>query len=138
MPLKTRRWNRHGTTGLTLPSLALARPPWQPLPRRQRGRGRGNARCSLERRHPLFRYGALYGLGLSETRLNRFLRGKPRGEYVLSTKVGRLLRTCAPGEDRDCIGKFFDVPARKEVYDYSHDGVLRSVEFSSSGWASTG
>ncbi len=34
----------------------------------------------------------LYGLGLSETRLNRFLRGKPRDDYVLSTKVGRLLQ----------------------------------------------
>ena len=33
----------------------------------------------------------LYGLGLSETRLNRFLRGKKRDDYVLSTKVGRLL-----------------------------------------------
>ncbi len=33
----------------------------------------------------------LYGLGLAETRLNRFLRGKPRDAYVLSTKVGRLL-----------------------------------------------
>jgi D-threo-aldose 1-dehydrogenase len=33
----------------------------------------------------------LYGLGLSETRLNRFLRDKPRDDYVLSTKIGRLL-----------------------------------------------
>lgn len=72
----------------------------------------------------------LYGLGLSETRLNRFLRGKPRGDYVLSTKIGRLLRGCAPGEARDCVGKFFDVPNRREVYDYSYDGVMRSLEFS--------
>ena len=36
----------------------------------------------------------LYGLGLSETRLNRFLRTKPRDEYVLSTKVGRLMKPC--------------------------------------------
>src|SRR5262245_7717029 len=32
-----------------------------------------------------------YGVGLSERRLGRFLAGRPRGEYVLSTKVGRLL-----------------------------------------------
>src|SRR5918998_418076 len=38
----------------------------------------------------------LYGLGLSETRLNHFLRERPRDSYVLSTKVGRLLRTCPP------------------------------------------
>ena len=33
----------------------------------------------------------LYGAGLAETRLNHFLRGKPRSQYVVSTKVGRLL-----------------------------------------------
>ena len=33
-----------------------------------------------------------YGLGLSEQRVGRFLATKPRDEYVLSTKVGRLLR----------------------------------------------
>lgn len=71
----------------------------------------------------------LYGLGLSETRLNRFLRGKPRDAYVLSTKVGRILRATTP-DHRDGFGKWFDVPSRNEVYDYSHDGVLRSVEFS--------
>lgn len=71
----------------------------------------------------------LYGLGLSETRLNRFLRGKPRDEYVLSTKVGRLLHACAP-EERDGLDKWFEVPSRREEYDYSYDGVMRSVEFS--------
>lgn len=70
----------------------------------------------------------LYGLGLSETRLNRFLRDKPRDEYVLSSKVGRLLKP-ATGE-RDGIGKWFDVPDRNEVYDYTYDGVMRSIEFS--------
>ncbi|WP_442578103.1 aldo/keto reductase [Mesorhizobium sp. ASY16-5R] len=71
----------------------------------------------------------LYGLGLSETRVNRFLRGKHRDDYVLSTKVGRLLRASKP-EERTGIGKFFDTPSRREVYDYSHDGVMRSFEFS--------
>jgi len=71
----------------------------------------------------------LYGFGLSETRLNRFLRGKPRDAYVLSTKVGRLLRATTP-DKRDGVGRWFDVPARTEVYDFSHDGVMRSLEFS--------
>ena len=71
----------------------------------------------------------LYGLGLSETRLNRFLFGKKRKDYVLSTKVGRLLDVCAP-KDRTGIGKFFDTPARKERFDYSYDGFMRSIEFS--------
>lgn len=69
----------------------------------------------------------LYGLGLSETRLNHFLRGRSRDSYVLSTKVGRHLRVCPPGR-RTGIGKFFDTPARQEVYDYSYDGVMRSIE----------
>lgn len=71
----------------------------------------------------------LYGLGLSETRLNRFLRDKPRDDYVLSTKVGRLLHACAP-DQRDGFGKWFEVPARREEYNYTYDGVMRSVEFS--------
>jgi D-threo-aldose 1-dehydrogenase len=71
----------------------------------------------------------LYGLGLSETRLNPFLRTKKRKDYVLSTKVGRLLQVCPPGE-RTGIGKFFDTPSRREIFDYSHDGVMRSLEAS--------
>ena len=71
----------------------------------------------------------LYGLGLSETRLNRFLSGKKRKDYVLSTKVGRLLEVCDP-KNRTGIGKFFDTPSRKERYDYSYDGFMRSIEFS--------
>ena len=71
----------------------------------------------------------LYGLGLSETRLNPFLRTKKRRDYVLSTKVGRLLEVCPP-EQRTGIGKFFDTPSRREIYDYSYDGVMRSLEAS--------
>jgi D-threo-aldose 1-dehydrogenase len=71
----------------------------------------------------------LYGLGLSETRINRFLRGKARGDFVISTKVGRLLSAVPPGEG-DGAGKWIDVPSRREHFDYSHDGVLRSLEAS--------
>ena len=71
----------------------------------------------------------LYGLGLSETRLNHFLRGKKRKDYVISTKIGRTLEVCPP-EQRTGIGKFFDTPSRKERFDYSYDGVMRSLEFS--------
>lgn len=71
----------------------------------------------------------LYGLGLSETRLNRFLKGKKRKDYVLSSKVGRLLQVCKPHE-RTGIGKFFDTPSRREIFDYTYDGVMRSFESS--------
>ena len=69
----------------------------------------------------------LYGLGLSETRLNHFLRDKPRDDYLISTKVGRLLTAVPPGMG-DGVGKWIDVPSRKERFDYSYDGVLRSLE----------
>jgi len=71
----------------------------------------------------------LYGLGLSETRMNHFLRGKPRADYVLSTKIGRLLRVATP-EARDGLDKWIDVPSRTEVFDYSYDGVMRSLDAS--------
>jgi D-threo-aldose 1-dehydrogenase len=71
----------------------------------------------------------LYGLGLSETRLNGFLRAKPRESYLLSTKVGRLLELCAP-DRRSRQNMFFETPSRREALDYSYDGVMRSLEFS--------
>jgi D-threo-aldose 1-dehydrogenase len=60
----------------------------------------------------------LYGHGLSEQRLGRALRPRPRGEYVLATKVGRRL---VPGVDPDAI--FVDVPPRRPIFDFSADGV---------------
>src|SRR5579872_3795282 len=71
----------------------------------------------------------LYGLGLSETRLNGFLRAKPRDSYLISTKIGRLLELSTP-ERRTRRDQFFEVPARIERFDYSYDGVMRSLEFS--------
>lgn len=71
----------------------------------------------------------LYGLGLSESRLNPFLRKQKRDSYVISTKVGRYLEVCPP-DQRTGIGKFFNTPSRREVFDYSYDGVMRSIEFS--------
>src|ERR1700733_8952544 len=71
----------------------------------------------------------LYGLGLSETRLNGFLRPKPRGSYLISTKVGRLLDLCEP-QKRSGQAAFFETPSRRERFDYSYDGVMRSLEFS--------
>ncbi|GAA3584014.1 aldo/keto reductase [Amycolatopsis ultiminotia] len=69
-----------------------------------------------------------YGLGLSERRLGAALSAYPRDEYLLSTKVGRVLRPHAaePGE-RDDQG--FDVPATyRRHWDFSRSGVVRSLE----------
>jgi D-threo-aldose 1-dehydrogenase len=73
----------------------------------------------------LFDTAPLYGSGLSEQRLGDALRDRPRDEYVLSTKVGRLLH---PGADLDSL--FRDTPAFRPVFDFSRDGVLRSLESS--------
>ena len=68
-----------------------------------------------------------YGLGLSERRLGEALAGRPRDEYVLSTKVGRLLEPLPRPKDMDC--EDFDVLAtHRRVWDFSRDGVLRSLE----------
>ena len=69
----------------------------------------------------------LYGLTLAETRLGRFLAGKRRDQFVLSTKAGRLMRPCPPAE-RTGIGQWSDVPAMQQVYDYSYDGILQCFE----------
>jgi D-threo-aldose 1-dehydrogenase len=72
-----------------------------------------------------------YGLGLSERRLGQALRSRPRDEYVISTKVGRLLRPAAgpPPYDPDPDG--FAMPATHvREWDFSADGVRRSLEAS--------
>ena len=72
-----------------------------------------------------------YGLGLSERRLGAALRQMPRDEYVISTKVGRLLeRNPSPrGSDLEVEG--FAVPDDLiRVRDYSRDGILSSIESS--------
>jgi len=69
-----------------------------------------------------------YGLGLSERRLGAVLRNKPRDEFLVSTKAGRLLvPKDNPGRERDDEG--FDVPAdMQRVWDPSEAGVRRSLE----------
>lgn len=69
-----------------------------------------------------------YGLGLAEERLGASLAALPRDEYVVSTKVGRLLEPVEDASGTD-IANLFDVPAtRRRVLDYSRDGVFRSIE----------
>jgi D-threo-aldose 1-dehydrogenase len=68
-----------------------------------------------------------YGLGLSERRLGAALRDRPRDEYTVSTKVGRLLDPLPTPQGRDTEG--FAVPAtHRRIWDFSADGVLRSIE----------
>ena len=130
MTLQINHWDRLGNGGLTFTELGLG---MAPLGNLYRAISDEDAQAVLTRAWDAgvryFDTAPLYGLGLSETRLNPLLRGKDRDSYVLSTKVGRLLKASTP-DKRDGLDKWFDVPARKEVYDYTYDGVMRSVEFS--------
>jgi D-threo-aldose 1-dehydrogenase len=70
-----------------------------------------------------------YGLGLSERRLGSALRAYPRSAYTISTKVGRLLDPADGGGDDLANG--FAVPAtHRRVWDFSADGVRRSLDAS--------
>ncbi len=68
-----------------------------------------------------------YGRGLSEQRLGTFLKDQPRDQFVLSTKVGRVLQPAsdrAPFDPAPWAGGLpFEV-----VFDYSYDGIMRSFE----------
>ncbi|MGO4623352.1 aldo/keto reductase [Ensifer sp. 2YAB10] len=69
-----------------------------------------------------------YGLGLAERRVGDFLSDKPREQFVLSTKVGRLLHPVPEDKVPDYS---YVKPLNFDVeYDYSYDGIMRSVEFS--------
>lgn len=72
----------------------------------------------------LFDTAPLYGSGLSEERLGRALRGVPRDSFEVTTKVGRLL-VADPDGAGDSI--FAGAPPRRPVFDFSADGVRRSL-----------
>jgi D-threo-aldose 1-dehydrogenase len=69
-----------------------------------------------------------YGHGRAERRLGDFLRAQRGAAYVLSTKVGRLLRPVPEDQVPDC--GFGDPLPFAVDYDYSYDGIMRSVEAS--------
>jgi D-threo-aldose 1-dehydrogenase len=68
-----------------------------------------------------------YGRGQSEHRCGRFLYRQPRADFILSTKVGRILKAPRHPERFDtgfwAGGLHFD-----HVFDYSYDGIMRSFE----------
>jgi D-threo-aldose 1-dehydrogenase len=68
-----------------------------------------------------------YGLGLSERRLGAALRDRPREEYVVSSKVGRLLVPNAHPRGVDDEGFVVRDDLRRQ-WDFSRDGVLRSLD----------
>jgi D-threo-aldose 1-dehydrogenase len=79
----------------------------------------------------LFDTAPLYGHGLSEHRLGIVFAAHPRDEFVVATKVGRLLRAEAPPDESQFSGglqRWKDAPPVNPVFDFSFDGVMRSFE----------
>ncbi len=71
-----------------------------------------------------------YGYGRSELRMGAALREKPRDSYVLSTKIGRILHVRKPGEAVPADFRDNGLPGFVPEFDYSYDGVMRSLEHS--------
>ena len=67
----------------------------------------------------------LYGHGVSEIRLGRVLQDVPRDSFILSTKVGRVLN---PVDSPPVSPHFPSLPKLEAVFDYSRDGILRSLD----------
>jgi D-threo-aldose 1-dehydrogenase len=67
-----------------------------------------------------------YGLGLAERRYGNFLHNKNRSEFVLSSKVGKLLRASKTAKNKEYFP--FSPSPNDVVYDYTASGVRRSIE----------
>jgi D-threo-aldose 1-dehydrogenase len=69
-----------------------------------------------------------YGFGFSERLLGEVLSAVPRDDFVISTKVGRVLTAEPPSAELRDFFKGAD--PNTPVFDFSHDGVMRSLESS--------
>jgi D-threo-aldose 1-dehydrogenase len=67
-----------------------------------------------------------YGLGLAERRFGNFLHNKARGQFVVSTKVGKLLKASKTAKNKEYFP--FSPSPNDVVYDYTASGVRRSIE----------
>ena len=118
-----------GRTGVSVTRLMFGGAPigglFEPVPA-------GTARATLEAAWTAglraFDTAPHYGAGLSEQRLGAFLRGLPRAEFTVSTKVGRRLVPTV--EDVEGAEGFYGTPQLSRVRDYSRDGVLATLEAS--------
>jgi D-threo-aldose 1-dehydrogenase len=120
---------RIGRTALTVPEIGFGAAPmgnlYNPVGDEQ---ARATLSTSLEVGLTHIDTAPYYGFGLSERRVGDAVRG--RTNVVLSTKVGRLLASdTGVIDDRERCGFRSALPFRP-VYDYSHDGILRSHEAS--------
>ncbi len=118
-----------GQTGLTVPRLGLGGAPlgglYESVPEEEARNAVDTAYRAGIRFYDTSPY---YGHGRCEERFGRYLASHPRGDYVLSSKVGRVLIPC----DRVSIedNQFRDATGYNPVFDFTRDGVMRSFESS--------
>jgi len=67
-----------------------------------------------------------YGLGLAERRYGNFLHNKNRSEYIVSSKVGKLLKASKTAKNKEYFP--FSPSPNDVIYDYTASGVRRSIE----------
>jgi D-threo-aldose 1-dehydrogenase len=68
-----------------------------------------------------------YGRGLSELRTGAGLRDRPRGDYILSSKVGRWLRAAPDPASFDRAPWAGGLPF-EVIFDYTYGGIMRAFE----------
>ncbi|WP_371186041.1 aldo/keto reductase [Thalassotalea maritima] len=76
----------------------------------------------------LFDTAPRYGAGLSERRIGDALRKIPKDDYIISTKVGRILKPDVNANTNALRHGFLTPMAFEAHYDYSYDGIMRSYE----------
>jgi D-threo-aldose 1-dehydrogenase len=76
----------------------------------------------------LFDTSPRYGAGLSERRVGDALRSLPKDQYILSTKVGRLLKPDTKSDINQLRHGFLTPMPFDAQYDYTYDGIIRSFE----------
>lgn len=76
----------------------------------------------------LFDTSPRYGAGLSERRVGDALRSLPKDQYVLSTKVGRVLKPDVTANINKLRHGFLTPMPFDAHYDYTYDGIIRSFE----------
>lgn len=82
--------------------------------------------CAWDNGIRYFDTAPFYGYGLAERRVGDFLQGKNSEDWVLSTKVGRLLKPTVGRPDD--IAAFVNALKFGVEFDYSYDGIMRSIE----------
>lgn len=118
-----------GSTGLSVTRLGLGGAPLGGLFESvSHTDAQATVECAYELGIRYFDTAPFYGHGLGEMRLGRALKAHPRDDFVLSTKVGRILMPAIDGDIED--HKYRDVLPMNPIFDFSSGGVHRSFESS--------